>query len=463
MPVRSADIEPFAVQLASALGISIGNASRVPNPEFDKWMAPVARDLQAHRGRCLIAAGDYQPASVHALVHAMNQTLGNVGSTVFYTDPIEANPVDNVASIQDLVKDLDAGAVDALLIFGTNPAYTAPVDLGFKDRMKKARMRIHLGLYEDETSALCQWHLPETHYMEAWSDARTYDGTVSIVQPLIQPLYAGRSAHELLGMLSGNAQQSTYEIVRAYWGRQHAGADFEAWWRRAVHDGLVPDTALPVRTPALIFGWTSDPAPHRGLEINFRPDPAVWDGRFTNNGWLQELPKPITKLTWGNGAIMSPATANVLKVGNSSLVELNYRGRKVNAPVFIQPGHADGCVTVHLGYGRPRAGHTGTGEGFDAYGLRTTAALWNDFGLQVKNTGKTAELVSTQNHHTLDTRRGLIHKAEIAEYRKNPDAANEHDEAPPRELTLYPEYKYEGYAWGMAIDLNACTGKVLWV
>ena len=458
LPVRAADVEPFAVALAAALGVNIGNAPRARNAQFETWIAPLAADLKAHRGRTLIAAGEYQPPAVHALAHAMNQALGNTGSTVFYTDPVEVNPADQLASLQDLVKDLDAGAVDLLLIIGGNPVFTAPVDLGLKERIRKARMRVRLGLYDDETSAACQWHLPEAHYLEAWSDARAFDGTITIMQPLIQPLYRGRSAHEVMGMLSPDPQLSGYEIVRAYWTRQHPGADFEAWWRKAVHDGVVPGTALAPRTPALKFGWTGNPPPHRGLEIVFRPDPSIYDGRFANNGWLQELPKPITKLTWDNAAIMSPATANLLKAENSSLVELDYRGRKLKMPVFIQPGHVDGSVTVHLGYGRERSGRAANGQGFNPYSLRTSAALWNDFGLNVRKTGGNYLLASTQNEHMLDTRRHIIRKADIAEYRKNPDVTNEGAETPPRTLTLYPEYKYEGYAWGMAIDLNVCTG-----
>jgi molybdopterin-containing oxidoreductase family iron-sulfur binding subunit len=458
LPIRAADVEPLTAQLAAGLGVDIGNAPRIHHPEFESWMGPLVRDLQSHRGRGLIVAGEFQPPIVHALAHAMNAALGNVGHTVFYTDPIEANPVDQVASLQDLVKDLDAGAVELLLIVGGNPAFNAPVDLGMRDRLQKAHMRVRLGLYEDETSAICQWHLPEAHFLEAWSDARTFDGTASIVQPLIQPLYGGRSAHELLGMLAAEIRFSGYEIVKGYWQRQHPGPDFEAWWRRALHDGVVSGTAFPARTPALQFGWKSSPPPHRAFEVIFRPDPTIHDGCFANNGWLEELPKPITKLTWDNAAFMSPATAHILGVSDSVKVELGYRGRKLRAPVFIQPGHADGCVTVHLGYGRERAGRAGTGVGFSPYGLRTTAALWNDFGLQVKKTGESYEFASAQNFHPLDSRRHIIRAADIGAYRKDPNVTNEGVETPPRGLTLYPDYKYEGYAWGMAIDLNACTG-----
>jgi molybdopterin-containing oxidoreductase family iron-sulfur binding subunit len=458
MPLRAGSVERFAVQVAAGVGVNVANPPREGNPEFEAWMGPLVRDLQAHRGRSLVAAGPGQPPAVHALAHAMNHALGNAGSTVFYTDPVEIEPADQLASLQDLVKDLDSGAVDMLLILGGNPVLAAPVDLELGQRIRKARMRIRLGLYEDETSAACQWHLPETHYLEAWSDARTFDGSASIVQPLIQPLYRSRSVHEIVGMISPTPSVNGYQIVRSYWNRQHPGADFEAWWRRAVHDGVVPGTAFAVRTPALQFGWKSTPTQQRGFEINFRPDPTVFDGSFANNAWLQELPKPLTKLTWDNAAILSPAMANLLKVETGAVVEVSCRGRKLNAPVFVQPGHADGSVTVHLGYGRTKAGRTGTGMGFNAYALRTSAALWHDYGVAIKPTGGKYTLATTQNHFALDTRRNIIHAGEIAEYRKDPASVHEGFHAPDRSLTMYPDHKYEGYAWGMAIDLNACTG-----
>ena len=292
LPLRASSVEAFAAQLAVAVGVNIPNAPGQHNPEFDQWMAPLVADLKAHHGRTLIAAGDYQPPIVHALAHAMNQALGNVGNTVVYTEPVEVNPVDQVASLEDLVKDLDAGAVEMLLVIGGNPVFTAPVDMGLGSRFQKARLRIRLGLYNDETSAACQWHLPETHFLESWSDARAFDGTVSIVQPLIPPLYQGRSAHEVLAMLSVNPDQSSYQIVKGYWNRQHSGADFEQWWRKAVHDGVVPGTAFAPRTPALQFGWKRTLPQHRGLEIIFRPDPTIFDGPSPTTVGCRSFPSP---------------------------------------------------------------------------------------------------------------------------------------------------------------------------
>ncbi len=471
LPLRAGDIEEFAWALATALGTASGPRSG-DNADIYKWVGAIGRDLQNHKGASLVIAGEYQPPSVHALAHAMNASLGNVGKTVFYTDPIEVNPVDQVASLQELVQDLDSGAVDLLLVLGGNPVFNAPVELGFKDRMRKAKLRVHLSLNHDETSEACQWNLPEAHYLETWGDARAFDGTVTIQQPLIEPLYGGRSVLQVLNMLTDNPLLSPYELVKGYWTAQHKGTDFESWWRRALHDGIVPDTALPPKTPAVRPGaMGTAPASRRlggAMEVVFRPDPTIYDGRFANNGWLQELPKPVTKLTWDNAAIMSPADAQRLGVvwenaidpetEGVPMVQLTYQGRSIKAPVFVQPGHANGSITLHLGYGRTHGGRAAVGMGFNPYGFRTAKALWQDGGLEARKISDRYYFATTQNQHVLDTRRHVYRHASIEEYKKNPEAPHEGAEMPPRELTLYPEYKYEGYAWGMAIDLTACTG-----
>ena len=472
--LRSNDIEEFAWALATALGLANG-PKKGDNTDIYQAVGPIARDLQRNKGACLVIAGECQPPIVHALAHVMNDKLGNVGQTVIYTDPIEANPVDQAASLEELVKDLDEGTVDLLLILGGNPAFNAPVELGMRDRLRKATLRVHLSLYDNETSELCQWRLPEAHYLESWGDARAFDGTVSIQQPLIQPLYKGRSAYQLLQMLTEAPELSDYQIVKGYWAGRHAGqhkaADFETWWRRAVHDGVVPGTALPPKTVSVHGDAIREPAPKRRLagklEVLFRPDPAIYDGRFANNGWLQEMPKPITKLTWDNAAIMSPQTASRLGVYYQGLsdpsqqvpmVELTYQGRSLRAPVFIQPGHADASVTLHLGYGRTRAGRAGTGVGFNPYGLRTAKAPWQDLGMAAKKIAATYPIACTQDFHALDPERHAVHAGDLQEYLKNPESVHEGAETPPKELTLYPDWKYPGYAWGMAIDLNACMG-----
>ncbi len=461
LALRAGDIEEFAWALATGLGVAQG-PKQGENGDIYKWIGAIARDLQRNKGAGLVIAGEQQPPLVHALAHVMNADMGNVGKTVFYSDPIEANPVDQLASLQDLLNDLNAGAVDVLLILGGNPAFNAPVDFGMASAIPKARLRAHLSLYNDETSALCEWHLPEAHYLESWGDARTFDGTVSIQQPLIEPLYEGRSAIQVLQMLTESPETGGYAVVKGYWAAQHPGADFESWWRLAVHDGVIAGTALPAKTPAIQGAAISQrPASHRlggKLEAIFRPDPTIYDGRFANNGWLQELPKPITKLTWDNAAIISPATAHRLGVESGDMLRLNYEGNSLNAPAWVQPGHIDGAVTLHLGYGRTRSGRVGNGMGFNPYGLRGSKALWHDTGLEAVKIPGQYVFASTQMDHVLDTRRHIIQSGTLEEYKKNPLSIIEGIETPEPGMTLYPPWKYEGYAWGMAIDLNACTG-----
>ncbi len=423
-------------------------------------------------------AGDQQPPAVHALAHAINAKLGNVGKTLFYTAPVEAAWVDHAASLRELVADAQAGRVDLLLIVDANPVYTAPPELGLREALDALARRpgafvAHAGLHDDETAERCHWHLPLAHALEAWSDLRAADGTVSLVQPLIAPLYDGKSAHEVLAAFTQRPDRSGYDIVRERWQAQWP-ADFEARWRKALHDGLVEGTALPEKAVEARLGDWAQQAPAAaaaGVEVAFRLDPTVGDGRHANNGWLQELPKALTKITWQNAALLSPRTAERLGVTVRSsargapvdVVEVECGGRKLRAPVWIVPGHADECVTLHLGYGRRRAGRVGNGLGFDAYALRSAESPWSAAGATVRRTGEQAILASTQDHWTIELgeqveRRHLVRSATFAEYQADPHFAAKQGHAPPRELTLYPEHKYEGHAWGMAIDLNSCVG-----
>ncbi len=403
---------------------------------------------------------------------------------------------------------MSAGQVDVLIVVSGNPAYTAPADLNFKDAMAKVPFRVHLSQHVDETSELCHWQIPEAHFLETWSDARAFDGTASIVQPLIAPLYDGRSAHELIAAMSETPEKPAYELVREHWiasfGSQDArgsqtaapgakaataapGAQtpaaapasepspaFEAAWRRWLHDGVIPNTALAPRT-VTVRPESLAPAPRpandsTGLEMTFRNDPCVLDGRFANNGWLQELPKPLTKLTWDNAVLVSPATAAKLQ-GTArpafrggehgqivtDVVELRSRGRTVRGPLFPVAGHPDDCVTIHLGYGRTRGGQVGTGAGFNAGAVRTSEALWFDRGLEIAKTGDRYSLACTQYHHLMEGR-GMIRAVTRDEFERDPKIVHEGHETPPRTLTLIPEYPYEGYKWGMAIDVNSCIG-----
>jgi len=494
--LRPSEIENLARTIAAAAGVQSGVTVPGNQPANSaEWIAAVARDLLQHRGKSIVIAGDCQSPVVHALVHAMNHALGNVGKTVDYTESIEAEPVAQTESLRELVRDMNAGQVDLLVMVGGNPVYSAPADLGFGERLVKVPLRIHLALYDDETSALCHWHVPEAHYLESWSDARAYDGTVSIVQPLIAPLYRGKSAHELLAALLNQPELTAYEIVRDYW-KAHISAgnrdttaktaatlsaspanDFEESWRAALRSGVIPDTALPVKQVSLRPDWSTKVGPATGtspsssqLEIIFRPEPHIFDGRFANNGWLQELPRPLSKLTWDNAALISPATAQRMglsyEIGGrggehgavfADLVELDYQGRKLRAPIWIIPGHADDCLTVHLGYGRTRAGRLGSGAGFNAYALRTSDSPWFGRGLSLTKTGEQFPLANTQLHYNMEGR-DLVRSASLADYLKNPNFAHEKNHAPPKSLSLYPPVEYNGYAWGMAIDLSTCVG-----
>jgi MoCo/4Fe-4S cofactor protein with predicted Tat translocation signal len=464
LPLPSIKVEVFARALGSVLGMNTGGDGMLDS-EQAKYLTTIARDLQSHRGASVVIVGDHQPPAVHALAHAINQTLGNVGKAVFYTDPVDASPVNQTNSIKDLVADMRAGKVDMLFIMGGNPAYDAPADLGFAEALKNTNipMRVHLGLYQDETAELCHWHLNEAHYLESWGDTRAYDGTVSIVQPMIAPLYNGKSVYELTALLAGQAEATGHEVVQGYWKKQHAGADFDAFWRKSLHDGWIEGTtfapkSVNLRSASFPPSAASD---EKSIEINFRRDPCIYDGQFSNNGWLQELPNPMSKMTWDNPVLIGPAMAARMGLKTEDLVTLELNGKKVTAPVWIQAGHPDNSVTVFLGYGRRRAGRAGTGAGFDMYPLRSSATPWFTTGVKITKAGGTYKLASTQGYQTMDTPVGArpqVRSASVEEYRKEPDFAKE--EEPPTELTLYKPYPYEKepYVWGMAIDLNACVG-----
>jgi len=471
-PSSAIRIEDFADALAALVGGRTNAAGKGGEPEVIKFLVALVAELDKHRGSSLVIPGDHQPPAVHALAHAINHQLGNIGSTVFYTDPVDANPVNQTESIKDLIADMRGGRVDLLVVLGGNPAYDAPADLNFADALKNTKipLRVHHGLYQNETAELCQWHVSEAHELEAWGDARAYDGTVSIIQPLIAPLYNGKSALEFVALLSGQADATGYDLVRAYWQKQHSGADFEQFWRKSLHDGWIERTAfapksLQAKAADVSAARSADAA--KTIELNIRRDPTIYDGQFSNNGWLQELPKPMTKLTWDNAILIGPKMAQAQGIKTEDVVELSLNGkdgngRKIKGPVWIQAGHPDNSVTVTLGYGRTRAGRVGTAQGFNAYALRTSAAPWIATGLQIRKTGETYKLASTQGMQSMDTpdgaHRPLVRETTLAEYRKEPTFAKE--EETPKELTLYTPYPYdkEDYAWGMAIDLNSCVG-----
>ncbi len=473
LPARSSEIEGFAHGLATLLEVPTDATGAGGKPEVMKFLMALISDLANHRGSSIVIAGDHQPPAVHALTHAINAKLGNMYKTVLPCFAVDPNPINQTESLKELATDIQSGKVDLLAILGGNPAYDAPSDLNFAELLKsnEVPLRVHLGLYQNETAELCQWHVNQAHELEAWGDARTYDGTVSIIQPLIAPLYGGKSALEFVALLSGQADSTGYDLTRAYWQKQHTGADFEQFWRKSLHDGWIEGTLVvpfaeagSARQSNIASPAASDP---NTIELNIRRDPTIYDGQFSNNGWLQELPKPMTKLTWDNAILIGPKMAERLQIKVEDVVELSVpgngvNGKKVTGPVWIQAGHPDNSVTVTLGYGRKRAGRVGTAVGFDAYALRTTAAPWIATGLQIRKTGETYKLASTQGYQSMDTpdggHRPLVRETTLEEYRKEPTFAQEEEPAPG--LTLYKPYPYkeEDYAWGMAIDLNSCVG-----
>ncbi|MFN2511587.1 MAG: TAT-variant-translocated molybdopterin oxidoreductase [Pyrinomonadaceae bacterium] len=523
LAIRPSEMEGFASQLAVRLDAQGPSASASspaqsqPTADHGRgWLEPLARDLQQHRGASIVIAGNEAPPSVHALAHAMNSTLGNIGKTVSYTDPLEVNSVDQRESLGELVQDIDGGRVELLVILGGNPAYNTPADLKLdQNRLFKTKLRVHLSSHKDETSELCHWHIPEAHYLESWGDTRSFDGTATIVQPLIEPLYGSKNAHEVLAVFSPQYDRKAYDIVRDYWrgaGGQSAGgsppssaqapaavptanqsAEFEAWWRKALHDGFVPNSALPVKTvsltgqsqnntaagtpavsaPSPAVSDTRHPAPGT-YEVVFRTDPSIFDGRFANNGWLQELPKPLTKLTWDNAALVSFKTADRLGLQNTigwkggevlvDNITIQHRGQSITCPTWITPGQPDDVVTLHLGYGRQRAGRVGNKRGFNAYTIRTSDSPWTAAGVKVEKALGQFQLAVTQLHFNMEGR-DILRTNTLEEYLKeghgDPKAEHGHEKThvPAPDETLYGnEHKYEGYAWGMAIDANSCIG-----
>ncbi len=465
LSVKASEIQEFTESLAFSAWLQAKNTAVGEEPA-EKLGLAIGREIKEHGGSAIVIAGDHLPASVHDLAHNINENLGNVGKTVFYTDPVDANPINQTKSLKELVADMNGGKVDLLIILGGNPVYDAPADLNFVDALKnnKVPLRVHYGLYQDETAELCQWHVPATHELESWGDARAYDGTVSVIQPLIAPLYQGKSALEFVALLSGQSDVTGYDLVRAYWQKQHAGADFEQFWRKSLHDGWIEGTtftpkSVTAKSPAAPQTQAAD---SNAIELNIRRDPTIWGGEFANNGWLQELPKPMSKLTWDNAVQIGPKMASRLGLQSKDVVELELNGKKVQGPVWIQAGHPDNSVTITLGYGRTRAGRVGTGQGFNAYTLRTSDALWIASGLKITKTGAIYQLASTQGMQSMETPDGatrpLVRETSLEEYKKEPKFAQE--EEPDPGLTLYQPYPYDkqAYAWGMVIDLNRCTG-----
>ncbi|AMV20119.1 4Fe-4S dicluster domain-containing protein [Planctomyces sp. SH-PL14] len=474
LPVHPAVMAALVRKLAQEIGVeSLPAESRIAAlPEgAAKWLAAVIADLKGAAGKSLVVVGPAQPWPVHALVHLINAKLENVGQTLDLIEPVALAPVHHIESIRELTRSMAAGEVDVLLIAGGNPAYTAPADLEFAKHIRAIeRLAVHLGPYEDETSLQCHWHIPQTHFLESWSDVRAYDHTVTIQQPLIAPLFAGRSPHEFLSAVAGTETVPAYEAVRATWKEQRSD-DFEAVWKKSVHDGLIAGTETkPVSTTAspaaevieelgrFGTGAIASPPP---LAVVFAPDPTILDGRFANNGWLQELPKPWTRLTWDNAALMSAATAERLGVTKGNFVELQVGERSLSVPVWIVPGQPAEVVTLHFGYGRKVGGRIATAHGFDAFSLRTSNEPSIALSPKATAAGGRHKFACTQKTTSLEGRDEAIFRTLTLDVLANglPVVSGHgagHDAA--HLPTLLPDWNYPDRAWGMSIDLTRCSG-----
>lgn len=466
LPLRCCEIVVFTRMLAERLGIRTGGTQDALSEGAAQWLDVVARDLQRTRRENIVIAGEGLPPSVHALVHAINASLNNIGSTIVYTATAEFAPTSQVESLRELASDLEQERVQSLVILGGNPAFSSPADLEFSKRLQTAEFCVHLSSEVNETSALCQWHVPQNHFLESWSDARAYGGTISVVQPLILPLYAGRSSHEVLDAMLQPQPRGDYEIIRDYWKSQRQWPNFEEAWRKALHDGLIANTAFAPKKISLralpeIVEPEQEPTRDESYEVTFRPDPAIWDGRFANNGWLQELPKPISKLTWDNAAFVSPATASRHVLANGDVVELTLENHKLRVPIWITPGQADHSIALTLGYGRRRVGRVGKGTGFDVYQVQSFAAPWFASGGRLTKTSERYRFASTQTQQVIDSEeRGVFRESTLAEFLKNSNVIQQSVESPSEHQTLFnpQEHAYDGYRWGMVIDLTTCIG-----
>jgi MoCo/4Fe-4S cofactor protein with predicted Tat translocation signal len=507
LALKPSEMAGFAVALAN------GAAPQGATAEQQKFFAALSNDLKQSGGKCVVIPGEQASPAVHAAAYALNSALGAVGTTVIYTETVNPLPSEQVADLKSLVADMKAGKVQWLVMLGVNPIYSAPWDLGFRDAFANVPVTVQLASHVDETGSISNWHINKAHYLESWSDARAYDGTISIIQPMIDPMYGGKSAHDVLQALLADPQQSAYDVVVAN-AKTYIKGDFAAGWRKALHDGWVEGTAFTAKAggagKSAVASFPAAAAPS-GLEISFRPDPSIYDGRFANVGWLQELPKQVTNLSWDNAAIMSINTLADLKLDESDPVKISLNGREVIAPAMMIPGHPDGVITVHLGFGRGvEAGRVGQGVGFDAYQIRTTDGVLSVSGATAQKVPGTYDLCITKVHniehrgsfaqHDLEKplsdkngvyslagheaeERSIIRYATVDEVKKNPNFAHEdgasgtlidkvgyspQGEKVPHDNSFFPDaWRYDKQdpstlkiqnAWGMAIDLNSCIG-----
>jgi MoCo/4Fe-4S cofactor protein with predicted Tat translocation signal len=479
LALKPSDIAPFAAALAAAVG-SGGGSAQAPSGPGGKFLSAIAADLKANAGKCVVIPGEQQTPAVHLAAIAINQALGNVGKTVVYTETVNPMPSIQGQDLVSLVSDMQAGKVDWLVILNANPVYTAPVDLHFEEALNKVKVSAHLGSHLNETGLATEWHINGAHYLESWSDTRAYDGTATVIQPMIDPLYGGKTAHDVIQSMLDHPDLTAYDVVRKTWQGSLGAGDAEHAWRKILHDGMVGGTAFQAKTVSAKIGDLQATAPSAAdgtVEVIFRPDPNVYDGRYANVGWLQEIPKPVTSMSWDNAALMSYRTLSKFKLAEQDVIAIESNGNTVLAPVLAVPGHPDDAVTVYLGYLRPHGGRVAGGLGFNAYSIRTSNALLFAPGATIKNTGKTYEFAVTKSHYT-DHRsvmaggdgsgthslegnealtRGIVRYATLDEFKENPNFAHE-EEDPKPDTSLFANWRYDKNAWGMAVDMNSCVG-----
>ncbi len=439
--------------LLAALTTAIDTPPSAAGDARSAWLAQAAAALGAARGRSVVMAGITAPVDVHAAVHRLNVALGNVGQTVTFTQAVlpATDPLDG------LVSAMREGSVSTLLMLDVDPVYTGGADLGFTEALDRVPLKIHAGAYVDATAAHADWHLPLAHPFEAWGDARSLDGTVTLIQPTVAPLYGGRSASEIVSLLAEAQPREGRAILEDHWRGQQEPAAFQARWRQALVDGFIASSAFPLEVVTSgAAAPASQPATARspGLDVVFRPDATVWDGRFGNNGWLQELPKPLTKMTWENAIAISPALAERQKLAQGDVVTLTVADRSLVAPVWILPGQGPNTVTLTLGYGSPVPDMLASGLGYDAFRLRSAAAPWHLTGGTLLKTGGRVRFATTQDHSTLEGH-DLI--------RVHPVGSATGAETVGTLPSLYPPEGVapkddDGRAWGMVIDEDACIG-----
>ncbi|MHB8900501.1 MAG: TAT-variant-translocated molybdopterin oxidoreductase [Thermoguttaceae bacterium] len=478
IPVRSSRVGSFV----AAIQASLDGGTADIDSAWKRYVDAIVEDLKLHPGRSVLLAGPAQPPEVHEAVHRLNARLENVGKTVTYSEEPDPQRPSHQQTLIQLVRRIDSGEVDTLLVLGGNPVYDAPGDLGFPAAFAKVPTRIHLSQDDNETSRAASWHLPRAHFLEAWGDARSHDGTCSVVQPLIEPLWEGRSKIEILAGLL-DSPLGAYELVRETAHQLTGDDDFDNRWQIALHEGVFKDTQWPVAAPTLAESKATRAETRRDasgeLEIIFRPDSSVYDGRFANCGWLQELPDPMTRLTWDNAALVGPATAQRLGVASDRVVRISVADRSISIPVFVMPGQADGTIAIALGYGRTAAGHVGGSRqnnvapvGVDAYAIRPSGSPWFRPGASIEVTGATARLATTQDHHAIDMialkgmaeRLGqLVRETTRSELHAEPDVIAHALHLPggvhEDELkSLWDEHEYGPHRWGMSVDMNRCLG-----